>query len=226
MLAACATWSCTRSGFAGSGDAQRVDARGGDVAVLDHAAPPLDGRLTDRPRDGRLTDGAIARDRPRDLSPLSKDQANPDKPRLDLSPLKDQAQKKDLQPQPDKKKASDLGPDPSGTYDIAPSITYSCALGVVSLNITAASFVDNSAKLTVTVTPKGAGGGCNVLTGDSAFDGSFTVTCVYAGVCTETYTLSGTFSGGKWTGAFTATYVGSCMNCTNQSWVVTGTRVP
>jgi hypothetical protein len=55
--------------------------------------------------------------------------------------------------------------------------------------------------------------------------GHINVTCVYAGTCAETYSLDADFTGpDTWEGTFTASYSGSCYDCEDQSWDVTGTR--
>lgn len=243
------SWSCTRSGFNGSGDALHlVDARRGDAvidapsdgAALPDRAPTVDGldrgvapdRRADLRRDGRPADRSIQKDKPvaREApvtKDMSKDKAQPDKKKVDLpQQAKDAPGVKDKPPPSPDKKSSDGAMNPNGSYGLTPAITYTCAMGVVSFTINTMAFSDTGTKLTVIATPNGPGGGCNVLTGDTAYDGSFTATCTYPGACNEIYTLTATFApgGNTWSGTFTATYVGSCINCTNQSWPVTGTR--
>jgi hypothetical protein len=118
------------------------------------------------------------------------------------------------------------GIDPDGTYTISPIVNYSCAFGIVNFTIDRASFNDNGVSLSVAVTPDGPGGGCAVMNGDTASDGMFTVSCVYPGDCTETYTLTGTFATPDiWSGTYVADFTGTCFGCTRQMWSVTGTRI-
>ncbi len=147
---------------------------------------------------------------PKDLPPrdLAKDLASKDLPAKDKSPLK----------------VDGLGSNPSGTYSLAPQVSYKCAFAVVDFTINWVILADTGSALTVTTGPTGPKGGCNVLVGDTAFDGSFTATCTYPGTCNETYSLAGTMSGTSFSGTYTASYSGSCLNCVNQSWAVTAIR--
>ncbi|RLB46479.1 MAG: hypothetical protein DRJ42_27560 [Deltaproteobacteria bacterium] len=118
------------------------------------------------------------------------------------------------------------GSDPNGTYSISPIISYSCVGGLVNFTIDEMTFADDGMNLDVSVGPTGPLGGCSSMSGDTATDGSFTVSCIYTGTCDETYTLTGMFTdAGTWTGNYTAEFSGSCFDCTNQNWPVTGTRL-
>jgi len=117
--------------------------------------------------------------------------------------------------------------DPSGLYDVVPVAEYFCAWSelagayAVDFDVTQMTFADGGNSLTVTSDLP-----C-VMSGDSAADGTFSVTCTLQGLCAETYTLTGTFSDADtWSGTLTARYVGGfwCDDCTDQSWDVTGTR--
>jgi len=63
------------------------------------------------------------------------------------------------------------------------------------------------------------------MTGASArVSRTINVSCTLSGICTETYSLSGTFTTDTtWTGILTATFVGSCIDCVDQSHTRTGT---
>jgi hypothetical protein len=113
--------------------------------------------------------------------------------------------------------------DPSGLYSVSPTISYSCAFGLVSLAINRFTFADSGAILTVSGAP------C-VMSGPSARSSRMiNVTCTLAGSCNETYSLTGTYTDdNRWTGTFTATFTGgggACFDCTNQSRAVTGMRL-
>jgi len=108
--------------------------------------------------------------------------------------------------------------DPTGTYLVTPAPTYSCAFGLVSYSIGTMVFSDSGTVLIVTGAP------CP-MSGPSAAGGTINVSCTLAGSCDEIYALTGTFTGpDTWTGTFTATFVGSCFDCLNQSTPVTGMR--
>lgn len=68
-----------------------------------------------------------------------------------------------------------------------------------------------------------------MMTGASACpSNSFSVNKTYPGACTESYTLSGTFtSATTFTGNITISYTGgaaNCGDCTGGSWSVSGTK--
>ncbi len=115
--------------------------------------------------------------------------------------------------------------DPNGCYTFT-QITYSCAFGLVSLNMSCVEFSDTGTALTVypwLVNPCGG----NQMTGGSAAGGSFSATCSYPGSCTENYTYTGTFTDDDhWDGTMNAVYAGSCFDCTNLNIPITATRVP
>lgn len=231
---------CFRLGFQPSPDAERRDQAGSDRLVRDATgergdhgvdAPASDGPRPDRPASSDLTQDLPPRDQASDLSKpkdLPQKDLAKDLPRKDLA--KDLAKQKDLPKPPapdvkiDSRPAEATGFNPNGTYTLSPQATYTCAFGIVNFTIGQVTLVDNQSTLTAILGPTGPAGGCNVLTGDTAYDKSFSATCVYAGSCNETYTLSGTFSGTSFTGTFTASFSGSCLNCVNQSWPITGTR--
>ncbi len=117
--------------------------------------------------------------------------------------------------------------DPSGVYLLTPAPSYRCAyfFGVYLVNFTIPSltFTDSGTVLSVVGAP------CPVpqpMTGPSArTTRNINVSCTYVGSCNETYSLTGSFvTDDRWTGTFRATYSGSCLDCTNQSWSVSGQR--
>lgn len=209
VLAVVLGTGCVRTGYS-DGDAAAGDAR------TDGPLDAADGRAPDHPSAADLRrDATLDHAAPRDKSPPPDRALPPDK-----------AWPPDLPP-PDKAPPPDLVIvfSPSGTYTVSPPVSYTCAVSLVNFSVGTATFVDNGKTLTVVTGPTGPGGGCNVLSGDTAIDGAFTASCVYPGSCNETYTLTASFtSPTAWTGSYKATYSGSCLNCTSQSWTVTGTR--
>jgi hypothetical protein len=117
-------------------------------------------------------------------------------------------------------------PMPTGTYAITPSpITYSCAVGAVAISFTQIAFVDSGSALTATSNDTGAPPQPCPMMGASAAGGHINVTCTLPGICNETYSLVGDFTGSTtWTGTFHATYAGTCLDCTAQMFAITGTR--
>ncbi|MBI5501678.1 MAG: putative metal-binding motif-containing protein [Deltaproteobacteria bacterium] len=113
--------------------------------------------------------------------------------------------------------------DPSGNYTVSPTATYTCAFGLVNINVTMFTFVDSGSSLSVSP----AMNGCCVMTGASARSTrNINVTCTCPGGCNEIYTLTGSFdTDNHWTGTLTANYVGSCFGCALRTWSVSGTRM-
>jgi len=113
--------------------------------------------------------------------------------------------------------------DPNGCFTVTP-VSYTCAFGMVNLDIQCVQFVDSGLTLNVYPWPANPCGG-NPWDGGSAAGGSFVADCAYAGTCTETYTFSGTFSDNDhWDGNFTRNYAGSCLGCTTNTMAITATR--
>ncbi len=119
--------------------------------------------------------------------------------------------------------------NPTGTYSITPGVAYMCAyvswLGYYAVDFSFGSvgFGDDGTTMTVT----GTGLPC-APTGPSPRSSptrSFNLSCTAAGSCNETYRFTGMFtSDNAWTGTFTATYSGSCLDCTMQTRTVSGSR--
>lgn len=122
-------------------------------------------------------------------------------------------------------------PTCDGTFAVmAATTSYSCALGMVSLNWS-------------TVVLANDGGILNVRLASQHFPGpltdvsdpvcpTFTATAVVPGGCEETYTISGTFTDiDRFTGMFNATYREmdgfscSISGCGNQNVMISGTRM-
>ena len=120
--------------------------------------------------------------------------------------------------------ASDPEPeDYSGTYLISPSISYSCAYGLVSVNSSSMVVTDSNPTIAV----YGGGSQPGTMTGTFSTDTEFTASNVLAGTCTETYTVTGEFIDAyTLEGTLTASFSGGtwCFDCTNQSWAFTATR--
>lgn len=101
--------------------------------------------------------------------------------------------------------------DPTGFYAVDPPVVYTCAAGLVDLDISALDVVMNGATVEVQGSPCVQSGSYDPASGDLA------TTCTLAGTCDETYALTGSFvSGTRFEGVFTATFVGTCLNCANQ----------
>ncbi len=120
------------------------------------------------------------------------------------------------------------GCDPDGTYFLSgPPLSYSCCLGNVNINISNFTLIGDGAVVNSGPTsPVG-------MTGNSTTcpSGSFSNVGSKTGGCTETYSVSGSFtSANTWTGTYRATFTGSqcsCFGvdpCVNQTWTVTATR--
>ncbi|MHC4836842.1 MAG: hypothetical protein ACYTF3_01455 [Planctomycetota bacterium] len=109
-----------------------------------------------------------------------------------------------------------------GGYALQPQIAYSCVFGLVNLQYQAFNISENGGRLRVS---EFMNGGCQ-MTGDAPdADGNFTLTCLYAGTCNETYTLTGRFTDcDTFTGTWSVQFRGSCVNCVDQTRQVTGTR--
>jgi hypothetical protein len=116
----------------------------------------------------------------------------------------------------------------NGSYDIPAPIQYSCAIGLVTIDFDTFTFADDMSSLTVTSDDAGAPAQPCAMVGPSAEEtGIINVTCTLPGGCDEIYTLTGTFTdANNWSGTFTADFVGSCINCTNQSFPVAAGRPP
>lgn len=119
------------------------------------------------------------------------------------------------------------GSSVSGTFDLAPRVTFMCeALGTPLINLDAAAVVlaESGGMLTVT------GLGPN-LTGPASSMMMFQVTGVVTGTCNETYTLAGRFTDANhFSATFTATLSGfgcdlaTCTPPAPATFMVTGTR--
>ncbi|MFO0713573.1 MAG: putative metal-binding motif-containing protein [Sandaracinus sp.] len=118
--------------------------------------------------------------------------------------------------------------NPSGTYSITPGVAYMCAdsgwLGyLVDFSFSSVGFADDGSTMTVT----GTGLPC-APTGPSPRSSptrAFNLACTASGSCNETYRFAGMFtSDNAWTATFTASYSGSCLDCTMQSRAISGSR--
>ena len=78
-------------------------------------------------------------------------------------------------------------PDYNGTFDIVPDINYTCAGGLVNLNVTQLTFSEVGGTLSITGAP------VVMEQTPSPVDENFSATGAITGGCTETYTLGGTF---------------------------------
>jgi hypothetical protein len=114
--------------------------------------------------------------------------------------------------------------DFSGTWSLTPTIAYQCAFVVSSflVDFSFASVVISDTNPSLSVD---TGDDPGILVGSFTSGTDFSVSNVLTGDCDETYGLTGSFTDANtFTGSFTATYTGNCLDCTNQNWSVTGTR--
>ena len=111
--------------------------------------------------------------------------------------------------------------DYSGYWDLDDRIRYSCAYGFVSLNFTQVFVVDASPDFAIS---SDSGSQPGTMTGSLSGD-TFSVENTLMGSCDEIYTMEGSFTDeNTFTATFTADFVGSCFDCSTQTWDVTGTR--
>jgi hypothetical protein len=119
---------------------------------------------------------------------------------------------------------------PNGTWlkDGGP-IVYTCCFGLVNVNITQFAFSASGGTVTPMPTHPGTLSGAPT----TCPAGSFTQQLAIAGGCTETFRLTGTFTGPntfnatyqlQFTGSDCACFGGLGTPCTNQSWTFTGYR--
>lgn len=120
--------------------------------------------------------------------------------------------------------------NPSGTWVNAVSPDYFCAFGLVDFTIPQWTFSQSGQTLSVSASQgSGLAGPMTGPATDCARGNSFTVTIVLPGSgCTETYTLSGTFtSTDQFSGTFTAQYTGnqcSLAGCSTQVFNIAATK--
>lgn len=111
--------------------------------------------------------------------------------------------------------------DYTDIYVVSPSVSYSCAFGIVNINVSTLTVAD--ARPVIAFSTGGSQPGTMTGTLDS-FD-AFSVSNTLSGSCTETYAFTGSFvSSDHFTGTLTAGFVGSCFDCRAQSWTVDGYR--
>jgi len=114
------------------------------------------------------------------------------------------------------------GTDFSGTFTIFPSVSYTCASGLVNYDFDQIT-VDHSSQQMVSFTTSG-----NPNTMSGIFFDGFTASHTIPGECTETYTITGDFSNRFFFEAtFTADFTGtqcSFTDCSFQSTSFTASR--
>ncbi|MFX1513312.1 MAG: hypothetical protein ACFFCQ_12060 [Promethearchaeota archaeon] len=115
--------------------------------------------------------------------------------------------------------------DVNGTYDLSPTINYSCATGLVNLGYSQFTFVDDGE--TLTIQPKM--NNYSHMTGNSAINGNIDVSCAIFDGCDEIYTLQGAFvDNDTWQAVFKVQFSGalcSLTDCSDHTWNIEGTRV-
>jgi hypothetical protein len=123
---------------------------------------------------------------------------------------------------------ADAPPPCQGAFVLATPISYTCAGGLVQLNVEQLTFSQNGSDLVIT-TPAGqigcSGAGFSMQQiGSSCATFDADVTC--PGTCQERYRIEGTFTDfGAFTGTFSATFSGGfyCADCSDQTWEINGT---
>jgi len=115
--------------------------------------------------------------------------------------------------------------DYSDTWTLDTTVSYSCAFGLVSLSFNQVIITDSNPTIIVADTSAQPGS----MAGTFSTSVDWSAQNVLAGSCTETYTMTGTFTDANtFTALFEADYTptnpGDCLGCTYQSWTVTGTR--
>ncbi len=111
--------------------------------------------------------------------------------------------------------------DYGGTWDLDQVVSYSCAFGLVNLSFDQVVVTDMNPIIKFNGGGTQPGQMVGVVTGTGDFDADKQL----SGTCTETYAIVGAFSDhDNFTATFTASYAGSCYDCRNQSWDITGVR--
>lgn len=113
--------------------------------------------------------------------------------------------------------------DYTDTWYMTSVVSYSCTFGLVSINLSNFTVIDHNPSITFAAQGNQPGNMVGTLTNNVDFD----VSNVLAGSCTETYELVGSFTDpNNFTGTFTARFSGgrNCYDCTDQSWVISGSR--
>ena len=111
-----------------------------------------------------------------------------------------------------------------GTYTLDSSIAYTCASGLVDIAVTKFTFAPAGVMVSATSDDTGAPPQPCSMLGPMPTGAPFDVTCTLPGACNEIYRLTGSIVDAKhWTGTFTATFSGMCLDCTLQTFARTGT---
>ena len=112
----------------------------------------------------------------------------------------------------------------AGTYTLDSTIAYTCASGLVDVAVTKFTFAPAGMMISATSDDPGAPQQPCAMLGPTPAGAVFDVTCTLPGVCNETYRLTGSIVDSKhWTGTFTATFSGTCLDCTLQTSARMGT---
>lgn len=111
-----------------------------------------------------------------------------------------------------------------GTYSSLPTVSYSCAFGLVSFNHSAWTFKNlGGGNIRITGSPSGS---TPPLAGIlNCNDSTFFASATLPGGCTVADSMRGKFtSDTSWYGTFNITFTGSsCFDCINQTFLVSGT---
>jgi hypothetical protein len=120
------------------------------------------------------------------------------------------------------------GPDRSGIFSLTPTLSYLCV--DVFFGATAISFNETSWPFSYSGSLAVAMSRTVMQQTPAPSGDAFSVTGIVAGDCQESYTLTGTFSDDdNWSGTLSLTLSGATCgftNCSNETWPVSGTRVP
>ena len=113
--------------------------------------------------------------------------------------------------------------DYTGTWDLDDTIAYDCAWSNVLIDFDRVLISDDSPDVSVDALGSGIQPGEMAGTFSSAT--AFSAEQVLRGTCNEFYTLSAEFTSmTTFEATFTAEFTGSCFDCRNQSWTVSGSR--
>lgn len=117
----------------------------------------------------------------------------------------------------------DCSVDYSGTWTLDQTIRYSCAFGLVNINFSEVFIEDLNP--TIRVSSTGTGSQPGTMQGSFTSATDFAADRTLSGSCDEIYEITGTFtSETSFSATFAASFVGSCFDCTAQSWTIEGTR--
>jgi len=109
----------------------------------------------------------------------------------------------------------------TGTYTLDQTVSYSCLSGLYGWNFNTLTVADANPVIVVTSPSNPPGSMTGTFTTSTAFTASMSI----GSLCVETYTVAGTFTGpSTMTATFTASFVGTCLDCVSGSWTFNGVK--